>query len=99
MTEIQDEIELTSERRTELWNSLSHGYDPSVAAELKRLSDRLEGLLELIDLTRNGFPVTVAKASNGLDRQRTDEVVRRRQHGLGPWRVGIENERDESLWA
>src|SRR5262249_58111075 len=44
LAEIHEEIELTSERRTELWNSLSHGYDPSVAVELKRLSDRLDHL-------------------------------------------------------
>ena len=44
LAEIHQEIELTSERRTELWNSLSPGYDPGVAAELKRLSDRLDHL-------------------------------------------------------
>src|SRR6478672_7817629 len=44
LAEIHQEIELTSERRTELWNSLSHGYDPGVAVELKRLSDRLDHL-------------------------------------------------------
>jgi len=44
LTQIHQEIELTSERRTELWNSLSHGYDPGVAAELKGLSDRLDHL-------------------------------------------------------
>ena len=44
VTQIQQEIEQTSERRTELWNSLSHGYDPGVAVELKRLSDRLDQL-------------------------------------------------------
>src|SRR5205807_2718591 len=44
LTQIHDEIELTSERRTELWNLLSHGYDPGTAAELKRLSDRLDHL-------------------------------------------------------
>ena len=44
VTQIHEEIEQTSERRTKLWNSLSHGYDPRVAAELKRLSDRLDQL-------------------------------------------------------
>jgi hypothetical protein len=44
LAEIHEEIEQTSERRTELWNSLSHGYDPGVAVELKRLSDRLDHL-------------------------------------------------------
>jgi hypothetical protein len=44
LNEIHEEIEQTSERRTELWNSLSHGFDAGVAAELKRLSDRLDHL-------------------------------------------------------
>jgi hypothetical protein len=44
LTQIQEEIEQTSERRTELWNSLSHGFDPAVASELKRLSAHLDQL-------------------------------------------------------
>jgi hypothetical protein len=44
LTQIQDEIERTSERRTELWNELSHGFDPEAADELKRLSGRLDAL-------------------------------------------------------
>jgi hypothetical protein len=44
LTEIHHEIEQTSERRTELWHALSQGHDPAVAAELKRLSERLEAL-------------------------------------------------------
>ena len=44
LTQIHHEIEQTSERRTELWNSLSHGYDPAVAAELKSLSTHLDHL-------------------------------------------------------
>jgi hypothetical protein len=44
LTEIHEEIEQTSERRTELWHVLSQGHDPSAAAELKSLSDRLEQL-------------------------------------------------------
>jgi len=44
LTQIHNEIEQTSERRTELWNSLSHGYDPDVASELKRLSQQLDRL-------------------------------------------------------
>src|SRR5262249_50443574 len=42
LAEIHEEIELTSERRTELWNSLSHGYHPSLALQLSRLRDRLD---------------------------------------------------------
>jgi hypothetical protein len=44
LTEIHDEIEQTSERRTALWHSLAEGYDPQVAVELKRLSERLDDL-------------------------------------------------------
>ena len=44
LTEIHQEIEQTSERRTELWHVLSQGYDPSAAQELKRLSERLDHL-------------------------------------------------------
>jgi hypothetical protein len=44
LTEIHEEIEQTSERRTELWHVLSQGYDPAAAQELKRLSKRLEDL-------------------------------------------------------
>ena len=44
LAQIQEEIEQTSERRTELWNTLSQGHDPAVAAELKRLSERLDAL-------------------------------------------------------
>ena len=44
LTQIHSEIEQTSERRTELWNELSHGYNPAIAAELKSLSTRLDAL-------------------------------------------------------
>jgi hypothetical protein len=44
LTEIHEEIEQTSERRTELWHVLSHGHDPNAAQELKRLSERLDHL-------------------------------------------------------
>lgn len=44
LTQIQEEIEQTSERRTELWHVLSGGYDAQAAAELKRLTDRLDRL-------------------------------------------------------
>jgi len=44
LTEIHNEIEQTSERRTELWHVLSQGHDQTAAAELKRLSARLEAL-------------------------------------------------------
>jgi len=44
VTEIHQEIENLSERRAELWQILSHGYDEAAAAELKSLSGRLEQL-------------------------------------------------------
>jgi hypothetical protein len=44
LTQVHEEIEQTSERRTELWHSLAHGYDPQIAVELKQLSERLEDL-------------------------------------------------------
>jgi hypothetical protein len=44
LTQIQDEIEQTSERRTELWHVLSEEYSPEAAAELKSLTDRLARL-------------------------------------------------------
>ena len=44
MTEIHEDIEQTSERRTELWRILSQGHDPAAAQELKSLSERLDRL-------------------------------------------------------
>ena len=41
---IRDEIERLSERRIGLWHRLSEGRDPTVAAELKELDDRIAGL-------------------------------------------------------
>ncbi len=47
LTEIHEEIDQTSERRTELWHVLSQAYDPSAAAELKSLSDHLDHLWDV----------------------------------------------------
>lgn len=44
LTQIHKEIEETSERRTELWQVLSHGHNPEAAAELKSLSQHLDRL-------------------------------------------------------
>ena len=44
LTEIHEEIEQTSERRTELWRILSQGHAPAAAQELKDLSERLDRL-------------------------------------------------------
>ena len=47
LTDIHEEIDQTSERRTELWHVLSQGHDPSAAAELKRLTDQLDQLWDV----------------------------------------------------
>jgi hypothetical protein len=44
LSQIHDEIEHVSERRTELWHALSEGHDPAVTAELAGLSERLDAL-------------------------------------------------------
>jgi hypothetical protein len=44
LNEIHAEIERASEQRAELWNRLSQGHDPEVAAELKQLNERLDRL-------------------------------------------------------
>ncbi|HWJ31575.1 MAG TPA: hypothetical protein VNR59_04470 [Gaiellaceae bacterium] len=44
LTEIHKEIEELSEQRSELWHVLSQGHNPEAAAELKRLSEKLDRL-------------------------------------------------------
>jgi hypothetical protein len=44
LTQIHDEIDRASERRTELYIQLSRGHDPETAAELKALDVRIEDL-------------------------------------------------------
>ena len=44
LDQIHQEIERVSERRTELWNDLSHGHDAEVVAEIKRIDARLAKL-------------------------------------------------------
>ena len=46
ITSIHDEIDRLSERRVQLWNSLSDGRDPTVVEEIKRLDGQLESLWE-----------------------------------------------------
>jgi hypothetical protein len=47
LTQIHEEIDQTSERRTELWHELSRGHDPDAAAELKRLTEQLDHLWDV----------------------------------------------------
>ncbi len=44
--DIHRDIDTASERRTELWHTLSEGHDPAVAAEIKQLEERIAGLWE-----------------------------------------------------
>lgn len=44
LTDIRAEIDRLSERRTELWHTLSDGRDPAAADELKKLEARLAEL-------------------------------------------------------
>jgi ABC-type phosphate transport system auxiliary subunit len=44
LTQIHDEIERASERRSQLYRLLSEGHDPATAAELRTLDARLEEL-------------------------------------------------------
>jgi ABC-type phosphate transport system auxiliary subunit len=44
LNEIHNEIERVSERRTELWNDLSHGHNTELVAEIKRIDARLASL-------------------------------------------------------
>ena len=57
LTEIHQEIEQTSERRTELWHILSQGHDPAAAAELKSLSERLDRLWDEERHAEGGTPL------------------------------------------
>ena len=44
--DIHRDIDHGSERRTELWHTLSQGHDTVVAAELKELEERIAALWE-----------------------------------------------------
>jgi hypothetical protein len=70
ITSMHQEIDQLSERRVHLWNALSHGRDPAVMEEIKRLDARLEQLWEAIRAER-------ARIRFG-ERQ---EIVRRARQG------------------
>jgi ABC-type phosphate transport system auxiliary subunit len=44
LNQLHEEIERVSERRTELWNDLSHGHDPEVVREIRQIDARLAQL-------------------------------------------------------
>ena len=44
IAQIHAEIDELSERRVQLWNSLSHGRDPALMEEIKALDARLDEL-------------------------------------------------------
>ncbi len=49
---IHEEIDQLSERRVNLWNSLSDGRDPAAMAEIKALDAKLESLWQAIRAER-----------------------------------------------
>jgi ABC-type phosphate transport system auxiliary subunit len=44
LNQLHEEIERVSERRTELWNDLSHGHDAEVVREIRQIDARLAQL-------------------------------------------------------
>jgi hypothetical protein len=75
LIEIHREIDRASERRTQLWRSLSESRDPGLAAELKALDAELERLWqqqrELRAAIRFGERAQIVK------RARTEERLER----------------------
>ena len=69
LDQIRAEIDRATERRAELWHSLSEGHDPALAAELHELEPRLERLWD-------EHRALKARARFG-DR---DEIIKRARH-------------------
>ena len=69
LDEIRAEIDRATERRAELWHSLSEGHDPGLAAELHELEERLARLWDEQRMVK-------ARARFG-DR---DEIIKRARH-------------------
>lgn len=74
--EIRRELDETAARRTELWHELSDGHDSSTAAEIARLTTRIEDLWEQLRQTRVrlrfGAPERIlarARSEERIDRQ------------------------------
>jgi hypothetical protein len=75
LRDIHAEIEDLSERRTELWNRLSHGHDSSITEELSRLSDRVSELWEEHRATR--AQLRFGDRSRIVNRARAEERLER----------------------
>jgi hypothetical protein len=69
LDQIRAQIDLATERRAELWHSLSEGHDPALAAELHELEGRLARLWDEHRMVK-------ARARFG-DR---DEIIKRARH-------------------
>jgi hypothetical protein len=69
LDEIRTEIDRATERRAELWHSLSEGHDPELAAELHELEERLARLWDEHRMVK-------ARARFG-DRE---EIIKRARH-------------------
>jgi hypothetical protein len=69
LDEIRTEIDRATERRAELWHSLSQGHDPELAAELHELEERLARLWDEHRMVK-------ARARFG-DRE---EIIKRARH-------------------
>lgn len=52
ISQFHADIEMLSERRVALWNSLSQGRDPAVVDEIKALDARLEELWAMVRAER-----------------------------------------------
>lgn len=75
LSEIQHELEEATERRTALWKELSADHDPATAAEVDRLSERIETLWKEARVARTrarfGSPDAI------LSRARAEERLER----------------------
>jgi predicted nucleic acid-binding Zn-ribbon protein len=76
LSEIQSELDAATERRAELWKELSAGHDPEKAAEVERLTERIEALWDESRAARTrarfgepGAIIARARADERLERE------------------------------
>ncbi len=76
LAEIRRELDEASERRADLWEELSEGFDPALSAEAARLTERIEELWTEARIAeahvRYGDAteiITRARAQDRLDRE------------------------------